>query len=158
MNKFLTSDEIDTDIDLSSSSPYVSIDGLPDYLSDVRDNLSFFSLNAQSLPAKFSKIRVALDYWLHEKSISFSTLNFTESWLKSDNGEVDTTHYQLQGYQEFASGATCSTHGGVISYIKDDLEVNVELKHGSRFFDGIFLSVKGEGIKPFFALQHLQSP
>ena len=56
LNKFPTSDEIDTDIDLSSSSPYVSIECLPNYLSDVRDNLSFFSLNAQSLPAKFDKI------------------------------------------------------------------------------------------------------
>ena len=159
LNKFLTSDEIDTDIDLSSSSPYVSIDGLPDYLSDVRDNLSFFSLNAQSLPAKFNKIKIALDYWLNEKSISFSSLNFTESWLKSDNnGEVDTTHYQLEGYQEFASGATCSTHGGVISYIKDDLEVKIELKHGSRFFDGIFLSVKGEGIKPFLLCNIYRAP
>ena len=113
LNKFLTSDEIDTDIDLSSSSPYVSIDGLPNYLSDVKDNLSFFCLNAQSLPAKFDKIRVALDFWLNEKSMSFSTLNFTESWLKADSkGEVDTTHFQLEGYQEFASGATCSTHCG----------------------------------------------
>ena len=159
INKFLSSEEVDTDLDLSSSSPYVSIDGLPNYLSDVRDDLSFFTLNTQSLPAKYDKIKIAIEYWLHEKSISFSTLNFTESWLKADKeGNVDTTNYPLEGYQVFSAGATCSTHGGVVSYIKDDLEVNIELKHGTRYFDGLFLSVKGEGIKPFLLCNIYRAP
>ena len=159
LNKFLSSEEIDTDLDLSSSSPYVNIDGLPNYLSEVKDNLSFFTLNTQSLPAKYDKIKIALEYWLHEKSTSFSTLNFTESWLKSDKeGNVDTTNFPLEGYQVYAAGATCSSHGGVISYVKEDLEVHVELKHGSRFFDGIFLSVKGEGIKPFLLCNIYRAP
>ena len=42
LNNILASDEIDTDIDLSSKSPYVSLEGLSDYLKKYKDNVSFY--------------------------------------------------------------------------------------------------------------------
>ena len=159
LNNVLSSEDIDMDIDLTSKSPYVSIEGISDYLKDVKDNLSIFSLNAQSLPAKFDKIKIALEYWLHEKSLEFTTLNFSESWLKADKDKnVDVTNFPINGYQAFAAGATCSSHGGVISYVKESLEVEVKLKFGSKFWDGIFLHIKGEGIKPFILCNIYRAP
>ena len=58
LNNILASEEVDTDIDLSSNSPYVSIEGLHDYSKNVKDGLSFFNLNTQSLPAKYDKIKI----------------------------------------------------------------------------------------------------
>ena len=150
LNNFLSSDEINTDIDLSSNSPYVTLDCLPSYLSDVKNDLSIFSLNAQCLPAKYDKLRVVLDNWDNDHDFRFSTLNFQESWLAADEeGIVDTSSLELNGYNVFASGAKCSSHGGVVSYVKESLQVDVKLKFGSRFWDGIFLLIKGDGIKPF---------
>ena len=156
LNNILSSEEIDTDIDLTSNSPYVSLESIA---KDVKNNLSFFNLNAQSLPAKFDKIKITQEYWLHENSLSFTTLNFSESWLKADeDGNVDLSQYSLDGYQSFAAPAVCSTHGGVVTYVKDFLEVEVKQRFGSRFWDGIFLQIKGEGIKPFILCNIYRSP
>ena len=84
LNNFLSSEEIDTDLDLTSNSPYLSLENIANYSKAVKNDLSFFNLNAQSLPAKYEKINLTLEYWLHEKSLSFTTLNFSESWLKAD--------------------------------------------------------------------------
>ena len=82
--------------------------------------------------------------------MSFTSLNFSESWLKADqDGRVDMSQYPINGYQPFAAPAVCSKHGGVVTYVKDFLEVEEKLIHGSRFWDGIFLLVKGENVKPF---------
>ena len=160
LNNILKSDEVDTDIDLSSNSPYVSIGNIHEYSKDVKNNLSFFNLNSQSLPAKYDKIKVTTEYWQHEKSLSFTTLNFSETWLKAseENGKVDMSQFPLNGYQAFAAPAVCSKHGGVVTYVKDFLEVDEKQIFGSRFWDGIFLLVKGNGIKPFILCNVYRSP
>lgn len=150
LNSFLSSDEINTDMDLSSNSPYVTLDFLPTYLNDMKNDLSIFSLNVQSLNAKYDKLKVVLDNWATDHNFNFSILNFQESWLAADSqGDVDTSNLELNGYSAFATGAKCSTHGGVISYVKESLQAEVKLKFNSRFWDAIFLYIKGDGIKPF---------
>lgn len=161
LNSILASDEVDTDIDLSGKSPYVSFDGLSNYLKNYKDNVSFMSLNTQSINAKYDKLKGMLEHLSHSNNINFSTMSFQESWLKSDpdnNNEVDTSNYELSGYRSFAAGATCSTHGGVICYVKESLEVEVKLKYGSKYWDGIFLHIKGKGIKPFLLRNIYRSP
>ena len=159
LNNILKSEEVDTDIDLTSNSPYVSIESIHDYSNDVKNHLSFFNLNTQSLPAKYDKIKVTTEYWQHDKSLSFTTLNFSETWLKAEeDGKVDLSQYPLNGYQAFAAPAVCSKHGGVATYVKDFLEVEVKQIFGSRFWDGIFLLVKGEGVKPFIMCNIYRSP
>ena len=160
LNNILASDEIDTDIDLSSKSPYVK-EGLSDYLKKYKDNVSFLSLNTQSINAKYDKLKVTLEHLSHEKNINFTNMCFQESWLKSDpdkNNEVDTSNFELNGYKSFAAGATCSLHGGVISYVKESLEVEIKLKFGSKYWDGIFLHIKGKGTKPFILGNIYRSP
>ena len=159
LNNILSSEEVDTDFDLTSNSPYVSLESIANYTKSVKNDLSFFNLNAQSLAAKFDKIRITQEYWHHEKSLSFTTLNFSETWLKADEeGTVDMAQYTLNGYQSFAAPAVCSSHGGVVTYVKDYLEVEVKQIFGSRFWDAIFLLVKGEGIKPFILCNVYRSP
>ena len=104
-------------------------------------------------------IKDATEYWQHEKSLSFTTLNFSETWLKAEeDGKVDLSQYPLNGYEAFAAPAVCSKHAGVATYVKDFLEVEVKLIFGSRFWDGIFLLVKGEGVKPFIMCNIYRSP
>ena len=76
LNNILSSEEMDTDIDLTSNSPYVSLESIANYSNDVKNNLSFFNLNVQSLPAKFDKIKITLEHWLHDKSLSFFHIKF----------------------------------------------------------------------------------
>ena len=100
-----------------------------------------------------------MEHWLHEKSFNFSNLNFQETWLKADSdGEVDTSSFIIEGYNAFAAGATCSAHGGVVSYVEESLKVEIKLKFGSKFWDGIFLLITGQGIKPFLLANIYRAP
>ena len=47
LNNFLSSEEIDTDLDLTSNSPYLSLENIANYSKAVKNDLSFFNLNAQ---------------------------------------------------------------------------------------------------------------
>ena len=161
LNKILASDEIDTDIDLSSKSPYVNFEGLFNYVKEYKDNVSFLSLNTQSINAKYDKLKTSLEQLATENNINFTTISLQESRLKADpenNHEVDTSNFELNGYKAFAAGATCSAYGGVISYVKQSLEVEIKLKFGSKYWDGIFLHIKGKGIKPFILGNIYRSP
>ena len=59
------------------------------------------------------------------------------------------THFDLEGYTSFATGATSSAHGGVLTYVKSSLESRIALKFSSNYFDAIFIEIKGNGFKPF---------
>ena len=150
LSNLLASDDFDCDIDLSSYSPYVIQENVPDYIGDAKNNFSIFSLNCQSINAKYDKIKVVLEDFCSKK-VQFSVLNFQESWLKSDpnnNNEVDLTHFELNGYKAYATGATSSSHGGVITYVMNIFESHIKLKFSSNNFDAIFIEIKGNGLKP----------
>ena len=53
LNSVLSSNNIDDDIDLSSYSPYLTIKQLPNYVSQITKEFSIFTLNCQSINAKF---------------------------------------------------------------------------------------------------------
>ena len=160
LNNIIAAEELDCDVDLSSYSPYVSQEGLPDYIGDFKGNFSLFSLNSQSIHAKMDKLKVVLED-LSDKNVNFSLISLQESWLKGDpnhNNEVDLSHFELNGYKSFATGATCSAHGGVISYVKDSFDADVKLKFSSKYFDAIFLEIRGQDIKPFIFGNIYRSP
>ena len=119
LNNMLASDDLDSEIDFSSYSPYVTQEGLPNYIGDDKNKFSIFSLNCQSINAKYDKIKVVLEDF-NSKGVQFSVLNLQESWQKNElnTNEVDTTHFEFEGYKSFATGATSSGHGGVITYVK----------------------------------------
>ena len=111
LNTVLTSDEIDTDIDLSSKSPYLTIDQFPKYVKSHKNNLSFLSLNTQSLSAKYDKLKVMLEHFSCDNDIEFSAMCFQETWRKSNSqGEVEVSDIPFQGYNPYAAGAKCSSH------------------------------------------------
>ena len=159
LNTFIGSEEIDTDIDLSSKSPYLTMDKFPNYVKNFKSNLSVFSLNSQCLPAKHEKLKVMFEHFSCDNDIEFTTLNFQETWRKADKeGNVDFSDLPFTGYKSYGTGARCSSHGGVVSYVKDSLQVEVKLKHGSNFWDGIFLLVQGENTKPFILVNVYRAP
>ena len=72
LNTVLGSDEVDTDIDLSSKSPYLTIDQFPNYVKNYKDNVSVISLNSQCLPAKYDKLKVMLEHFSCDDDIDSS--------------------------------------------------------------------------------------
>ena len=100
-----------------------------------------------------------LEHFTCDQDIEFSTLNFQETWRKADNnGDVDFSDLPFSGYNSYAAGAKCSSHGGVVTYVKESMQVEVKLKYGSNFWDGIFLLIQGENIKPFILANIYRAP
>ena len=76
------------------------------------------SLNTQSLPAKFTDITLLIDE-LRTHNCYVDVINFQETWF------TDNTYYaylNISGYTMYVQPATCSTHSGLITYIKNSLQ------------------------------------
>ena len=61
LNEILSAHNNETDIDLSSFSPYLTVEQLPSYVSHIADNFSILTLNCQSINSKFDDLYVVLD-------------------------------------------------------------------------------------------------
>ena len=97
LSNMLASDDLDCDIDLSCYSPYVTQEGLPNYIAENKNNFSIFSLNCQSINAKYDKIKVLLED-INANGVQFDILNLQESGLKCDpnnDNVVGMTHFEL---------------------------------------------------------------
>ena len=69
---------------------------------------SVFTLNCQSINAKFDNLYIVLNDLCTKDTSKFSVINIQESWLKWGKEEKlrDVSMYQLPGYQTFALGAS----------------------------------------------------
>ena len=145
LNKVLSSDNIDDDIDLSSLSPYITIEQLPSYVSQVSDRFSVLTLNCQCINSKFDDLYIVLNELSKSVSFKFSVINIQETWLQNEiNGsQPDVTMYKLPGYQTFALGASCSSKGGLICYVLDTINASIRLEiDNSNIWEGLFLDLE----------------
>ena len=152
LNSALSSKNNDEDIDLSSYSPYVTFRQLPDYVSHINKDFSIFTLNCQSINAKFDQIYLVLNELLTKNKFRFSCVLLQECFLEpvSQDGSLpDVSMYKIPGYNTFALGACCSSNGGLICYISDTIEANRknEIKD-SRHWEALFLELNGIDTKP----------
>ena len=151
LNNLLLSGDVDSDIDISSFSPYVSEKQLPNYVNEFKDNFSVLTLNCQSINAKFDKLQVILQYLINDNKLHFSVIFLQETWLKySDNFDEIISTYTLHGYKKpFGIPASSSTHGGLLCYIKESFDVTVINEYkSSNLWEGMFLKISGNKIKP----------
>ena len=79
------------------------------------------SVNIQSINAKFNELHLYL-YSLKESGYSFDIIFIQESWLTR---ESDTSLLQLEGYTMLSQPCNCSTHGGLVMYIKSDIKLKL---------------------------------
>ena len=71
LNDILFDSSSDESIDITSDSPYVTLDQLCQSASEYKDKLSILSLNCQSINAKFNDILLIIETLRKEKN-SFS--------------------------------------------------------------------------------------
>ena len=136
--------ENDFEIDTIGSSPYYSLDNLPPDIKSNDTNLLTLSLNAQSILSKFGSFEVMLRS-LNERNIWPDVLLLQESWLKNN----DFIHMiQIEGYTCINQGFKCSSHGGLITYIKSKYTTKViDICPDSRIWEGLFVEISIENEK-----------
>ena len=129
MNDILDSDELN---DLPHDSIEFNCNYAEDetFLSDINpaDNLSFFSLNIQSLPAKFTELKdllVLLDY-------DFDVICLQEIWRLND-----ADLYNIPGYNFVFKCRTNNMQGGGIGiFVKEQYNFNI-MPQFSIFIDKV---------------------
>ena len=119
------------------------IDSMTDNLKPHEKSFSLMSLNIQSINAKFDKLTTLLSY-LNESNFMFSAICIQETWLRHDQ---DTSLFEIPGYNLIHKGKSCSEHGGLIIYLKEEFTYNYrKLYNQSNLWEGLFIDVFNERI------------
>lgn len=119
-------------------SPYLDDDSLIQILKTKTSSMKIVSLNCQSLNAKIDQLVIYLQL-LRNNSCAFDVICLQETWL-SDDSDVSNVH--LDGYRFVHQGRSCSMHGGVAFYVRDDLSfTTLSINSHSNIWDGLFLEI-----------------
>ena len=154
LNNLLSLADEDNDFDISSFSPYVTIQQLPAYVGKYKEYFSVITINCQCINAKFDKLKVVLSNLVASHKLEFTVILIQESWIQptKDKQEFDDilSSFALPGYQQpYGIPASSSAHGGLICYIKDGFDVSIVHEHtSSKNFESIFLQISGNNLKP----------
>ena len=105
-------DDLSADAEIPSHATYIDTLSLECKLPSAKDHFTVFSLNIQSINAKFDYLS-ALVNDLSGKGIGFSAICLQESWLSKED---DVNLFQIPNYNIIHHVKTCSGHGGVIIY------------------------------------------
>ena len=123
---------------LLKNSPYTNDIDFKRLLKDTSNNFQILSLNCQSINAKFELLKTHIDYFTDCTS-TLDAICLQETWLSAGS---DLSLLQLPGYNLISLGKSCSAHGGVCIYLKDNYEYSViDLGLISEFWDGQFIVV-----------------
>ena len=99
------------------------------------------SLNTQSLPAKFTDITLFIDE-LRTHNCYVDVINFQETWITDNTYFAD---FNISGYTMYVQPATCSTHSGLITYIKTYLQSTklIDFTHQNpQTWEGMFIEIE----------------
>ena len=135
---FSNSDNNNEDMSVLTHSPHMDTLRLNDALASTKDNFAVFSLNIQSINAKFNYLSpLLLD--LCNKGTGFSTICLQESWLSEDS---DLSQYHIPNYNIIHQGHNCSGHAGLIIYLHERYQYNIRnLCEISAVWEGLFLDI-----------------
>ena len=99
------------------------------------------SLNTQSLSTKFTDITLFIDE-LRTHNCYVDVINFQETWITDNAYYAD---FNISGYTKYVQPATCSTHSGLITYIKTSLQSTklIDFTHQkSQTWERMFIEIE----------------
>ena len=130
------SDEYETPT-LFSHSPYYNDDGFIKLMADKMQSFKVLSLNCQSINAKFSELKIYLDFY-KRNNITISAICLHETWLSNDS---DLSLLEIENYNFISKGKHCSTHGGIAIYLHKAFNYSILPVDSTDLWDGLFLEV-----------------
>ena len=138
LEKIINSIDIENEIDTIKHSPYYTMDKLPTDIKMNDTNLVIISLNAQSLKSKFSSFEAML-HMLNDQGSQPDILLLQETWVKED---ACPPYLNLAGYEAITQGYRCTSHGGLITYVKSNLNATrLHICPNSNIWEGLFVKV-----------------
>ena len=107
-------------------------------LNNNRIQFNILSLNCASINAKIDQIRLKLAQH-KEGGCEFDAICLQETWLSEDS---DKSLLCLEDYALISLGKTCSTLGGLIIYLKENLKYKMlDMSLKSNIWEGQFIAI-----------------
>ena len=108
-------------MDIIGHSAYYDNDKLINEMTNKRNSYKIISLNCQSINAKIDNLKLVLNQYA-DSDCELQAICLQETWLADDS---DTSLLQLDGYHLISKGKTCSSHGGLLIYLKNNLKFEI---------------------------------
>ena len=134
------------DVFIPSCSLYYNCENIHTILKQSGNSLSVLSMNIQSAHAKIAQFQAFIQ-GLEKQGTYFDVLCIQESWA-----DVSTNYNLLtiDGYKMFTkdSSQMCSTHGGLITYVRNDIST-FQISKAETFttWEGLFVELGLENNK-----------
>ena len=144
-----------SDITLIKQSPYVNSDEFVSFCLERKNNFNIFSLNIQSIRAKFDEFQIILSE-IKLKNFEFSAICFQETWLMD---EADLSLLQLPGYTLISQSTICSSHGGLAIYLHDTFNYTLlPIYKRSTIWEGLFIEIEGKQLSNNVVIGNMYRP
>lgn len=148
----------DQEPSILSTTKYLDLESLEQFARKNRNSFSIFSVNIQSLNAKFSELSILLKYIKDHFNFSFSVISLQETWLDDD---ADTDYFEIPNYKIFAQGKQVGYKGGLITYIhKEFTGKNRPLykKSKDKLWEGQCIQITGDRLSKKVCLSNIYRP
>lgn len=119
----------DEEPNLFELSMYIDNDALMNTLEEKKDVFKVLSLNCQSLCAKHDQLYVFVEV-LNNNGIKFDAICLQETWVGEN---FDTNFLDLPGYELVSKPKTCSLHGGLAIYVRENLNYKIILSNINNY-------------------------
>ena len=147
--------DADDEIQTFDKSPYYCVENLPTLLCSVKNNFTILSINIQSIRAKFDVFQAFLS-WLQDNNFTFSAICVQETWLHKND---DVSMFNIPGYQTIHEGKSCSEHGGLMIFLKDQYSYTKrDLYTTSDIWEGLFVDVILDDMNTKLTLGNIYRP
>lgn len=130
--------ELENEPCIIKHSSYHDFDKLVDILKINKNRFSIYSLNIQSLAAKWSEFQIFIER-LKISGVFFSALCLQETWL-DDN--ADFKQHQLEDYNCIPQGKHCTNAGGLVIYLHNNFKYTVKRSLKYDTWEGQLVHVK----------------
>ena len=134
----------DGDYQFLGISPYVDDD---EFIEQLNRNHTFvlLSTNAQSIRAKIDEITLMLYQYNHLECDGIAVFCVQETWIGKENNFLFP---EIPNYVCVHKPYSASTHGGLATYIRNDLHYYVESSppHTEALWENLFVVVSGDAL------------
>ena len=107
-------------------------------LSNSNNPVAILSLNCQSISSKFDDILILVEK-VYQRNQNIDILCIQESWLSEHS---HYSQYNIDGYDMYYQSSVCSSHTGLIIYVRSEYQVKqLNLRNSSVLWESLFLEV-----------------
>ena len=107
-------------------------------LSNSNNPVAILSLNCQSISSKFDDILILVEK-VYQRNQNIDILCIQESWLGEHS---HYSQYNIDGYDMYYQSSVCSSHTGLIIYVRSEYQVKqLNIRNSSVLWESLFLEV-----------------